>query len=156
MTAVTRSVVGKKTILLVDDEEMVIEVGEKMLKTMGYDVLLARSGTEAIDIVSEACETQGPETEREDMYVHRNNMSSGPDLVILDIVMPGMGGGETYDRLREIDPRIKVLLASGYSIEDQAQEILGRGCNGFIQKPFNLRQLSLKIQEIIEQERPAS
>ena len=152
MEAVPSSVKGRKTILLVDDEEMVIEVGEKMLKTMGYDVLLARSGPEAVDIVSEACDTQGPETEREDMQrCMAERLARIPDLVILDIVMPGMGGGETYDRLREIDPCIKVLLASGYSIEDQAQEILGRGCNGFIQKPFNLRQLSLKIREIMEQ-----
>ena len=143
-------VMGRKTILLVDDEEMVIDVGEKMLKIMGYDVLLARSGTEAVDIVAEACDSQGPETERTDMQLHMESISSVPDLVILDIVMPGMGGGETYDRLKEIDPCIKVLLASGYSIEDQAQEILGRGCNGFIQKPFNLRQLSLKIREIME------
>lgn len=151
MEAALTSEVEKKTILLVDDEEMVIEVGEKMLKTMGYEVLLARSGTEAVDIVSEAYEPQGPETERADMQLHMEGMSNAPDLVILDIVMPGMGGGETYDRLREIDPCIKVLLASGYSIEDQAQEILGRGGNGFIQKPFNLRQLSLKIREIMEQ-----
>ena len=149
--AIASPVAGRKTILLVDDEEMVIDVGEKMLKTMGYDVLLARSGTEAVGIVAEARETQGPETERTDMQLRMENMSIVPDLVILDIVMPGMGGGETYDRLKEIDPCIKVLLASGYSIEDQAQDILGRGCNGFIQKPFNLRQLALKIREIMEQ-----
>jgi CheY-like chemotaxis protein len=64
--------------------------------------------------------------------------------------MPDMGGGETYDRLREIDPDIKVLLSSGYSIDGQAQTILSRGCNGFIQKPFNLKDLSQKMREILD------
>jgi CheY-like chemotaxis protein len=71
------------------------------------------------------------------------------DLVIMDMIMPGMGGGETFDHLKEIDPDIKVLLSSGYSINGQASEILERGCDGFIQKPFNMSQLSEKIQGII-------
>jgi len=66
------------------------------------------------------------------------------------MVMPEMGGGETYDRLKELNPDIKVLLASGYSIDGQAKEILGRGCNGFIQKPFNMEKLSRKIREILD------
>ena len=71
------------------------------------------------------------------------------DLVILDMIMPGMSGGETYDRLKEISPDIRVLLSSGYSIDGQAAEILKRGCSGFIQKPFNIEQLSQKIREIL-------
>jgi CheY-like chemotaxis protein len=62
--------------------------------------------------------------------------------------MPGMGGGETFDRLREIKPDVKVLLSSGYSINGQATKILKRGCDGFIQKPFNMNQLAEKIQKI--------
>ena len=62
-----------------------------------------------------------------------------------------MGGGETFDHLKEINPDIKVLLSSGYSINGQASEILERGCDGFIQKPFNINQLSEKIQGIIAQ-----
>ncbi|NIO20314.1 MAG: response regulator, partial [Candidatus Aenigmarchaeota archaeon] len=71
------------------------------------------------------------------------------DLIILDMVMPGMSGGETYDILREINPDIKVILASGYNIEGQATEILKRGCNTFIQKPFSRKELSQKIREVL-------
>ena len=70
-------------------------------------------------------------------------------LIIMDMIMPGMGGGETFDRLKEIDPDIKVLLSSGYSINGQATKILRRGCDGFIQKPFNMNQLAQKVQEIL-------
>ena len=73
-----------------------------------------------------------------------------PDLVILDMIMPEMSGGETYDRLKEISPGIMVLLSSGYSIDGQATEILERGCNGFIQKPFDIEQLSQKIREVMD------
>jgi general secretion pathway protein E len=71
------------------------------------------------------------------------------DLVILDMVMPGMGGGEVFDRLKAIDPAIKVLLSSGYSINGKASEIIDRGCAGFIQKPFNLAQLSEKVASVL-------
>ena len=71
-------------------------------------------------------------------------------MVILDMIMPDMGGGETYDKLKEINPDIKVLLSSGYSIEGRATEILERGCDSFIQKPFNMRQLSQNIREILD------
>jgi two-component system cell cycle sensor histidine kinase/response regulator CckA len=123
---------GTETVLLVDDEDMVLKVGEGILKELGYTVLIARSGKEAIEIVSKA-----------------PNLSSAPDIVILDMVMPAMGGGETYDKLKEINPDIKVLLSSGYSIEGQAREILDRGCNGFIQKPFNMRGLSQEVRRIL-------
>ena len=126
---------GTETVLLVDDEDMVLEVGEQMLKELGYKVLIARSGKKAIEIVSKA-----------------PNLSSAPDIVILDMIMPAMGGGETHDRLKEINPNIKVLLSSGYSIDGQAREILDRGCNGFIQKPFSMRELSGRIRGIIDQE----
>jgi len=63
-----------------------------------------------------------------------------------------MGGGETYDKLKEINPNIKVLLASGYSIAGEATEILDRGCSGFIQKPFTMKDLSQKIRGILDKE----
>ena len=119
---------GEK-ILLVDDEEMVLEVGGEMLKTIGYQVVTAKRGEMAVDIVKEE--------------------KNGIALVLLDMIMPGMGGGETYDRLKEIAPDIKVLLSSGYSIDGQAREILDRGCDGFIQKPFNLEKLSRMVQETL-------
>ena len=120
---------GTGTILLIDDEEMIIGVGQELLQELGYDVLSARSGPEAIEL-------------------YQQNAAK-VDLVIMDMIMPGMGGGETFDRLKKINPDIKVLLSSGYSINGQASKILERGCDGFIQKPFNLIQLSDKIQGII-------
>ena len=62
--------------------------------------------------------------------------------------MPGMGGGEIYDALKEIDPKVKVLLSSGYSRDGHATDILNRGCDGFIQKPFSLQKLSEKLKQI--------
>ena len=120
---------GTETILLVDDEEIIIEVSPEMLTELGYEVLTARSGEEAL----------------EQFRINKNKI----DLVILDMIMPGMGGGETYDRLKQIYPKIRVLLSSGYSIDGQATEILKRGCNSFIQKPFNIEILSKKIREIL-------
>ncbi len=124
---------GTETVLLVDDEEIIIDVGEQMLKTMGYKVLLARSGKKAIE-------------------VYKKNLGK-IDMVILDMIMPGVGGGETYDKIKEINPKVKVLLASGYSIDGQATEILERGCDGFIQKPFNIKELSQKLRAILDQEK---
>ena len=72
-----------------------------------------------------------------------------PDLIVMDMIMPGMGGGETFDRLKAVNPDVKVLLSSGYSINGQASKILERGCDGFIQKPFNLKTLSQNIQAVM-------
>ena len=121
---------GTETILLVDDEQMVLEVSKNLLEYMGYRVYAAGSGQEAIAV-----------------YMEKRNEI---DLVILDMILPGMSGGETFDRLREIDPEIRVLLCSGYSIEGEAQQIMDRGCNGFIQKPFQLKSLSQKVREILD------
>jgi CheY-like chemotaxis protein len=73
----------------------------------------------------------------------------GFSLVILDMIMPEMGGGEVFDQLKRIHPRVKVLLASGYSMQGQAREIMNRGCIGFIQKPFTLQDLSIRLQNIL-------
>ena len=124
------AVPGSETVMLVEDEEVVLEISQEILNTLGYHVLTARDGKEALEIFKSA--------------------SQPIDMVVLDMIMPGMGGGETFDRLRELDPNIKVLLSSGYSLDGQANEILKRGCNGFIQKPFDIKQLSKKIREILE------
>ncbi|MGD9105697.1 MAG: PAS domain S-box protein, partial [Desulfobacterales bacterium] len=120
---------GDKTILLVDDEEIVIDVGSQLLKKLGYNVIEAGNGKEAIQLFGE----------------WRDKI----DIVILDMIMPDIGGGEVYDRIKEIDPQVKVLLSSGYSIDGQATDILKRGCNSFIQKPFNMTTLSKKIREVL-------
>jgi len=121
---------GTGNILLVDDEQMIIDVGRQLLEHLGYSVLTAGSGKKAIELVS-----GNPEK---------------VDLVILDLIMPGMGGGETYDALRAAAPETRVLLSSGYALEGEAAEILARGCNGFIQKPFTLNDLSAKIRTVMK------
>jgi PAS domain S-box-containing protein len=120
---------GSGNILLVDDEEMILKVGVSLLDRLGYSTLKAHNGWEAIEIFSK-----------------QNN---DIDLVILDLIMPEIGGGDVYEKLKDIDPKVKVLLSSGYSIDGQANEILERGCNGFIQKPFSIKELSEKINEIL-------
>ena len=77
-------------------------------------------------------------------------MPPAPDMVLLDMIMPEIDGGEAYDRMKKINPDIKVLLSSGYSIDGQATEILKRGCNGFIQKPFSIKKLSRELRKILE------
>lgn len=122
-------VTGSETVLLVDDEKFILDVGGEMLKAMGYRVLAANGGSEAVGIY----ERQGREI----------------DLVILDMIMPDMDGKKTYEKLKAMNDNIKVLLASGYSMTSQVAEILDRGFNGFIQKPFNMIRLSNKIREIL-------
>ena len=122
-------VTGDETILLVDDEPMILQVGSAVLQELGYTVFKAQGGREAIEIYKKE--------------------GDSIDLVILDMIMPDMGGSETYDRLKDINPTVHVLLSSGYSIDGQATEILNRGCDAFIQKPFSIRELSGKIREIL-------
>ncbi len=121
---------GSETILLVDDEDMIIDVERDVLKLLGYNVLVAKGGKEAIQAYKK----------KQDKI----------DMVILDMIMPGMNGGEVYAKLKEINPGIKVLLSSGYSLNGQAAEILERGCNDFIQKPFNMMDISEKMREILD------
>ena len=120
---------GTETVLLVDDEEIVVGVGKQMLQKLGYTVLVARNGQEAVDVCKKNAHEVG--------------------LVLLDMIMPGMEAGETYDQLKSINPTIKVLLSSGYSLDQNAAAIIERGCNGFIQKPFNMKVLQEKIGEIM-------
>ena len=137
---------GDETILLVDDEDTVIDVGQKVLKKLGYKVFVARSGQEAIEVLSKAQRAEGKEQEQEQEGKER----SAPDLVILDMIMPDMGGDEVYDKMKQINRKIKVLLSSGYGIDGHVAEILDRGCDGFIQKPFTIKQLSKSIRKVLE------
>jgi two-component system cell cycle sensor histidine kinase/response regulator CckA len=118
-----------KTVMLVEDEEMVALISDQMLTRLGHNVFVARSGPDAVSIFQE----------------HREKI----DLVILDMVMPGMSGAETFERLIAIDPGVNVLLSSGYTLNGPAEDILRRGGRGFIQKPFTIEQLSQKIREIL-------
>lgn len=121
---------GRETILVVDDEPINISVMLEMLEMLHYRVLPAGSGQEAIAIYMEK--------------------KSEIDLVIMDMVMPGISGGRTFDLLREINPNVDVILASGYSVNGEARMIINRGCRGFIQKPFQLQELSRKVRETLD------
>ncbi|MFY9707957.1 MAG: ATP-binding protein [Desulfobacterales bacterium] len=121
---------SSRTVLLVDDEEVVLDVGVKMLQHFGYAVLPAANGHEAMQIYTEN--------------------KAKIDLVILDMVMPDMGGRVVYDRLKQCNSDVKVLLSSGYSLSGEAAEIMKSGCNGFIQKPFNIKELTTQIDQILQ------
>jgi signal transduction histidine kinase/ActR/RegA family two-component response regulator len=125
-----RLIKGSGTLLIVDDEELVLDVGVNMLEKLGYTVLKAHNGTEAVDIFE----------------ANKDKIK----LVLLDIIMPDMGGGEVYDKIKPINPEVKVLLSSGYSVDGQAIELLERGCDGFMQKPFTMEELSGKITKILK------
>jgi two-component system cell cycle sensor histidine kinase/response regulator CckA len=120
------------TILLVDDEQAVLKVAAEILHKLRFDVLAAESGREALRLFHE---------NRKDIV-----------LVILDIVMPGMGGSEVYRELRNLMPDVKVLLCSGYSIQGEADRLIGIGASGFIQKPFSLSSLEQSINEVLQPE----
>ncbi|MBU0995588.1 MAG: PAS domain S-box protein [Proteobacteria bacterium] len=121
---------GRETILFVDDEKPIRDIGVELLSEIGYQVVALESGRMAIEYFA--------------------NNHSTIDLVILDMVMPGMGGRETFDKLKTIRKDAKIILSSGYSIDEQTSEILEKGGEGFIQKPFSLKELSQKIRFILD------
>jgi CheY-like chemotaxis protein len=125
---------GTGIILLVDDEPMILNVGRKILETLGYTIITAQDGTSAIELYKQS--------------------KKSIDLVILDMVMPEMGGGEVFDEIKKINPEVKVLLSSGYSLNGQASRIINRGCVGFIQKPFTIRDISSQLHKIIDKQKP--
>ena len=115
-------------ILYADDDAICLEVGVKILETLGYKVLNARDGREAIE-------------------VFLNNQSE-VNLVILDMRMP-YNGGTAFFQLKKISTNVKVLIASGYAKDEQIEEMMEQGCCGFIQKPFSIDALSQKIVNIL-------
>jgi two-component system cell cycle sensor histidine kinase/response regulator CckA len=121
---------GQETILLVDDEEIIRELGIDILEDRGYRVFSASEGREAIRIYRERIREI--------------------DLVILDVMMPGIGGKETYRQLRAINPQVKVLLSSGYSTNREVGEILKQGVSGFVQKPYREEELAAKVREVLD------
>jgi len=127
--ALDGAVFKKRTILVVDDEEHILRTYAKVLRDMGFEVLPAKDGPEALGLFR---------SRREDVAA-----------VILDMVMPGMGGAEVFEALKAIEPGVRVLLASGYSRDGQANRLLEAGCQGFIQKPFDARELAEKLKEVL-------
>jgi PAS domain S-box-containing protein len=121
---------GTETLLLIDDEEVILQVGQPMLESLGYKVMSASDGKTALEIF--------------------RRFSGEIDLVILDVIMPGMSGSAIFDELKNINPQVQVLLASGHSLSGQAEDLMSRGCVGFIQKPFSLEQLSIKLRGLFD------
>lgn len=120
---------GKETILIIDDEDMIVDVAAQMLQGLGYKTYTASGGRRGTEL----------------FLRHRDEI----DLVLLDMIMPDMGGGETFEALLRIQPSVKVLLSSGYSLDSQAKDIMRQGCRGFIQKPFTTADLSRKVREVL-------
>jgi CheY-like chemotaxis protein len=117
-------------VLLVDDEEVILNFNRMVLEKLGYKVLVARSGQEAIEVF------QG--------------QKDGIDLVLLDMIMPGMEGGKVLDILKRIHGEVKIILLSGYGMNDEVRRMMERGCRAFIQKPFDIGDFSRKIQEVLK------
>ena len=120
---------AKTSILVVDDEYTVRNVLNLALQHLGYDVTIASSGLEAVA-----------------KYQERGQPF---DLVLLDMLMPQMSGESTFNRLKEIDPQVKVLIISGYASEESIKAVLKGGGLGFIQKPFTIEALAQRIQECV-------
>ncbi len=112
-----------------DDEKVILDVNRMVLEKLGYKVLTAQSGQEAIEIY--------------------RDQKDGIDLVILDMIMPGMEGGKVFEILQGLQPAVKVILSSGYSINHEVTAMIERGCRAFIQKPFDIGAFSRKIRDVL-------
>ena len=124
------AVTGSGGILLVDDEEILRSVGRELLEQLGYTLYLAENGEHALEVFA----------------AHQKEIS----LVMLDMIMPKMGGTETFMRLRELAPDLKVLFCSGFSREETGAELMGLGASGFYQKPYSRIELSLAVAKALE------
>ena len=124
-------VTGSKTILLIEDEDMVIEITQTLLERLGYRVKVAATGNEAIHIT--------------------RTFDGNIDLALLDIKLPDMEGGNLYPLLMETRPDLKVIVCSGYSMDGPAQEILNAGAQDFMQKPFSFATLRDKLNKALEE-----
>jgi len=120
---------ASETILIVDDEETNIGILIEWLELLGYQVIAARSGEEALEIY----EDQGQDI----------------DLIILDMVMPGLEGEDVYYRLQEMDPDVRVIVISGYALEDKVTRLVEAGAFTFLQKPFRLDVLAKSIEDAL-------
>ncbi|MBU4486149.1 MAG: response regulator, partial [Candidatus Delongbacteria bacterium] len=116
-------------ILIVDDEKMVLDAMSNMLTSLGYKSLKTEKGEIAIDV-----------------FNNNPNIS----LVILDMILPGMDGSKIFTELKKINPKVKVLISSGYSMSKKVEELLINGAKGFIEKPFSMEELSVKVRDIID------
>jgi len=127
-TLPTESSGRRRTVLIVDDEELVRYVTQELVACLGYEAVVASTGEEALDQIRAGLR---------------------PDLILLDIVMPGIGGVEAFRRIHKIAPNIPVLLSSGFTDPESAATLLNEGLVGVISKPYRMENLSARIKEVI-------
>lgn len=123
---------GTGTILIIEDEGVATDVTQAILERLGYDVLAARTGAEAINI--------------------GRTFDGNIDIGLLDIGLPDMRGDKVYELMREARPNLKVIVCSGYSIDGPVKTILDTSAQGFIQKSFGIADFSAKVKEVLESE----
>ncbi|OGR20365.1 MAG: hypothetical protein A3J85_05880 [Desulfobacula sp. RIFOXYA12_FULL_46_16] len=121
---------GSETILLVDDEEEIVNVGRNFLEKLGYKPLIARNGLEAVEI----------------FRTYKDQIS----LVVLDLIMPRMDGKQAFLEIKEIKADAKILISTGYAVDDKIEGFLNQGCHGFIQKPFSLNDFARALRKILD------
>jgi len=124
---------GSETILLVDDQDAIWDFMIEALQTLGYTVILAENGLDAVEIYKE-----NPKK---------------IDLVILDMIMPKLGGHSTFYQIRALDPNAKILLSSGYVSEQEVDDILKQGAKGFIPKPHRINVIAEEIRRVLDEGR---
>ena len=134
--AKTRKIASPETILIVDDEKIILSIGRQLLEKLGYRVLTAASGEAGID-----------------MFRQKRDAI---DLVVLDMIIPDMDGREVYRKIKRINPRVKVLISSGFNIDRFASQFLLDSRDGFIQKPFGLQNLSETLDRLLGHDPAAS
>jgi CheY-like chemotaxis protein len=115
----------------VDDEPKVLDICERFLRSVGYSVLTAKNGQEALATYEK----------------NKTNVA----IVVIDMIMPGMNGRELFDQLRAIEPSLRALVSTGYSIEGAVSDLMTQGCKGYIQKPFSLKVLAKEIRRILDE-----
>jgi len=121
---------GTETILLVEDDHQVSHLTKRILERFGYTVVTAANGKEALKQYEE--------------------LEDGIALVILDLIMPGMGGKECLEYLCEIDPNVRILVTSGYAVRGVAEEIIESGAKGFVCKPYDMNQILTAVREVLD------
>jgi len=123
---------GTETILVVDDEAHILNLADRVLSQMGYSILLAHSGEQAIEIY--------------------NRQHHEINLVILDLIMPGIDGRDVFHTIQKINPRVKAILSSGYSMNGHASALLSEGVRAFVQKPYRIDQLCTTVRQVLDAE----
>ena len=121
---------GSETVLLVDDEEDIINVGKNFLVKLGYKPLIARNGLEAVEI----------------FRLYKDEIS----LVVLDLIMPKMSGKEAFREIKAIQSDARILISTGYAVDDKVDGFLNQGCQGFLQKPFSLNEFAMELRQILD------